>query len=863
MGSTSFCPNSSLSINANTGVGLTYQWLLNSSNISGSTSNSITVNSSGSYSVRVSDANNCSELSNDILVNSSEPVSYTPATGSYIFGATASSSYIVASNWYYFDQSAGYSIAASAPSTSDNIIIPPVGGCILANPVIPNLSTLQDVAIEENAVLDLSGKQITVSGSISGKGFIKGSATTNLTLTGAGSGAIKMDQSIPGTTNCIKKLVVNRNAGGKDTIANRLEIASNGTVTLTSGKLVVNDLLRLNSDATSTAMFASIPNANLGSNFGGSNASASYDPIVIGGGGSIRACRYVPASGRRWRFLSASGIKNTNFEDLRSEIFVSGAGTGNIPGNINSNGFDATVSNAASVYTFDETTYNWAALTNSTASLTNQSINTNKGYRIMVRGDRSDLGRLTGTNNTQNIVTLDFNGDFNRGDVSVPITYTGAQGANAGWNLLSNPYPAAYDWDSYWNDGNAANSGTYYTNVNPTVYVYNGGSNSYISYNALSQTASDPVFDNGIIPMGASFFIKASGAAPAITFKEQFKFTTAGNQSMFKSGSSGDELYIKAQYDTITYDVAILKYYTGATSAFEMLDIKKMVGPDVNISLYDSSDITQLTASLRAPFSSGIDIVPMTYTTSKNGTHKLYFNGSIFSNYSVMLIDAYTSTSTPISNGDIYTFTSSNSIAASFGGSRFKLVLGSTSMLPVKFVSNTAKARNNDVVVNWTTASEINNDHFEIEYSKNAVDFEKAGQVKGAGNTSKVSNYHFVHTGILFNENLYYRIKQVGINGDYQYTNVMPVEVQKAKIASEPSVLVYPNPASDILRIMYLKNESNLKVTVYSIEGKKQAEFSNSPEYINLTNLSDGTYYMKVTNNDGNLLQIQKIMILK
>ena len=711
-------------------------------------------------------------------------------------------------------------------------------------------------------MLDLSAKQITISGSVSGKGHIKGSTTTNITLTGTGSGAIKMDQTTPGSTNCINKLVVNRSAGGIDTIANRLEIASSGTVTLTSGKLIVNDVLKLTSDATSTAMFATIPNANLGTSFGGTNSTASYDPIVVGGSGSIKACRYIPASGRKYRFLSASGIKNTNFEDLRNEIYVTGAGTGNTAGTFNSNGFDATISNAPSAYTFNETTYTWAALTNSTSSLSNQSINTNKGYRIMVRGDRSDLGRLSGTNSTQNIVTLDYNGDFNRGNVSVPVTYTGALGATAGWNLLSNPYPAAYDWDSYWAAGNSSFSGTYYTNIDPVVYVFNPAGNSYVSYSAYSHVANDPSFANGIIPMGAAFFIKATSASPAITFKEQFKYTTTGTQSMYKTSSSADELRIKAQYDSVTYDAVILKYYTGATAAYEMLDIKKMVGPDVNISLYDSSDITQLSGSLRAPFLTGTDIVRMTFTSSKNGSHKFYFNGSLFTNYTVTLVDAYTSTSTTIGNGSIYTFTSNNSTPASFGNSRFKLILGSTSSLPVKFISYEAKARNNDVVVNWTTASEINNDHFEIEFSKNAVDFEKVGQVKGAGNSTKVINYNFVHTGILFNEDLYYRIKQVGTNGDFQYTNIMTVDAQKAKIISEPSVLVYPNPSTNVFNIrMNSTSDKLMNITILDMLGREIATYSNlssEEEFVyNAENLKASVYFVQVS--QGGFTKVVKI----
>ncbi|NBP40922.1 MAG: PKD domain-containing protein, partial [Betaproteobacteria bacterium] len=58
-GSTSICQGSSVTLNATAGNGLSYQWFLNGSAISGATNSSLVANSTGSYTVRVSESANC------------------------------------------------------------------------------------------------------------------------------------------------------------------------------------------------------------------------------------------------------------------------------------------------------------------------------------------------------------------------------------------------------------------------------------------------------------------------------------------------------------------------------------------------------------------------------------------------------------------------------------------------------------------------------------------------------------------------------------------------------------------------------------------------------------------------------------
>lgn len=67
-GATTFCQGNSVVLNANTGTGLTYQWKLNGGNINGATNAAYTANAAGSYTVEVTNANTCSQVSNALTV---------------------------------------------------------------------------------------------------------------------------------------------------------------------------------------------------------------------------------------------------------------------------------------------------------------------------------------------------------------------------------------------------------------------------------------------------------------------------------------------------------------------------------------------------------------------------------------------------------------------------------------------------------------------------------------------------------------------------------------------------------------------------------------------------------------------------
>ncbi|HLP13415.1 MAG TPA: T9SS type A sorting domain-containing protein [Flavobacteriales bacterium] len=139
------------------------------------------------------------------------------------------------------------------------------------------------------------------------------------------------------------------------------------------------------------------------------------------------------------------------------------------------------------------------------------------------------------------------------------------------------------------------------------------------------------------------------------------------------------------------------------------------------------------------------------------------------------------------------------------------------STLPVQLLTFVVKPIDNSrALLNWETAAEINNDRFEIERSKNGIDFEYIGSVKGCGNCNSQKQY--AYTDIYPYEDVsYYRLKQVDYDGEYEYSPTRAIE-----IANAPTVQLFPNPTNGSeLFVNVDKFETNdVSIYVTDIAGK-------------------------------------------
>ncbi|MBK8488382.1 MAG: autotransporter-associated beta strand repeat-containing protein [Bacteroidetes bacterium] len=108
------------------------------------------------------------------------------------------------------------------------------------------------------------------------------------------------------------------------------------------------------------------------------------------------------------------------------------------------------------------------------------------------------------------------------------------------------------------------------------------------------------------------------------------------------------------------------------------------------------------------------------------------------------------------------------------GFSYFAIGRSASYILPIVLTEFTAEIINTDVVLNWITASEVNNDYFSIERSMDGSIWNAIGQVDGAGSSSTVNHYDFTDKdapGMV----LYYRLKQIDFNGNYEYSPIRVV----------------------------------------------------------------------------------------
>ncbi len=99
----------------------------------------------------------------------------------------------------------------------------------------------------------------------------------------------------------------------------------------------------------------------------------------------------------------------------------------------------------------------------------------------------------------------------------------------------------------------------------------------------------------------------------------------------------------------------------------------------------------------------------------------------------------------------------------------------STNVLPIELVSFTGEKKDNRNILNWTTASEINNAYFTVEKSYNGIDFEWVGTQEGSSPSTQIINYSLSDYNILETLN-YYRLKQTDFDGKFEYSKTISID---------------------------------------------------------------------------------------
>jgi len=183
--------------------------------------------------------------------------------------------------------------------------------------------------------------------------------------------------------------------------------------------------------------------------------------------------------------------------------------------------------------------------------------------------------------------------------------------------------------------------------------------------------------------------------------------------------------------------------------------------------------------------------------------------------------------------------------------------------LPVELTSFTSKTTKAGVMLNWTTATEVNNFGFDVE-TLNATSsiWEKVGFVEGHGNSNSPKEYSFFDNSGATS----YRLKQVDFNGNYEYSDVVTV---KASLAKTELYQNSPNPFNPSTKISFsLAETGKVNVSIYNIIGQKVADLVNQTMEsgvhsvdFNASNLPSGLYIYRL--DTPNYSKTMKMMLIK
>lgn len=173
------------------------------------------------------------------------------------------------------------------------------------------------------------------------------------------------------------------------------------------------------------------------------------------------------------------------------------------------------------------------------------------------------------------------------------------------------------------------------------------------------------------------------------------------------------------------------------------------------------------------------------------------------------------------------------------------------SSLPVELLEFKATPiENKTTLLEWSTASELNNDYFEIQRSQNNI-WETIGNVKGKGYSNELTYYTFTDNNPLSGLN-YYRLKQVDFDGSIDYSVVVSVKFNEdSKGVDKNEFLVYPNPVRNEIWIKAQDNgiiNQNLNVNVYNVNGETiyTDVLQNNEQRIDVSYYQKGIYFIKI-----------------
>ncbi len=174
-----------------------------------------------------------------------------------------------------------------------------------------------------------------------------------------------------------------------------------------------------------------------------------------------------------------------------------------------------------------------------------------------------------------------------------------------------------------------------------------------------------------------------------------------------------------------------------------------------------------------------------------------------------------------------------------------------TSPLPIKLLSFAANCRDGKALIQWSTASETNNDFFTIEKTYDGINFEFVAKIKGAGNSNTILNYSYTDNNP-GNGKVYYRLSQTDFDGTTEVFDLISFECGSKSPLD--IITVYNNQGGNTISYVSVPTKGKYLLTIIDARGRliyndnlNLLEGFNQVS-LNMQEPSTGVYFIRLSN---------------
>ena len=168
--------------------------------------------------------------------------------------------------------------------------------------------------------------------------------------------------------------------------------------------------------------------------------------------------------------------------------------------------------------------------------------------------------------------------------------------------------------------------------------------------------------------------------------------------------------------------------------------------------------------------------------------------------------------------------------------------------MPVELTRFDATAKAQGVNLTWATATEKNNDRFEIQRSATGDEYTTIGTVKGQGSTTMAHDYNFLDSHALAGTS-YYRLRQVDTDGTFSFSPVVAVQTEASTKA-----MLYPNPSAN--QLILPAGVGMVQYRIFNSLGQTLLSGkATDNDRLDITSLPKGPFFLELSGATGHYTQ--------